>query len=233
MGITPWIEVTDLELPTDPNAAAAVVIASEVLYALSGQRFGGVREITEWYECPCRGRHGFGMACISQCQTRGRKGRRLTLRQGPVHSIIEVSTPGPTPTEILPSTDYVLVGARSLYPTDDATWDPCDGLVVTYSYGEVPTESAKAAAKTLADQLVWARNGDDKCVLPERVTSISRQGVSWTLLDPQEFLADGRTGIYTIDLFLKTVNPGRRVKRARVFTPDLPQPRQLRPLSGP
>ena len=63
--------------------------------------------------------------------------------------------------------------------------------------------------------------GDDECVLPQRVTPISRQGVSWTLLDPQDFLDNGRTGIYHVDLFLRTVNPDRARLRSRVFSPDL------------
>jgi hypothetical protein len=42
-------------------------------------------------------------------------------------------------------------------------------------------------------------------------------------LDPQDFLADGRTGIYAVDLFLKTHNPAQAVRPARVFTPDRPR----------
>ena len=58
---------------------------------------------------------------------------------------------------------------------------------------------------------------------PQRVTQVSRQGMSWTLLDPQDFLDKGRTGIYQVDLFLSTVNPRRRRLRSRVFSPDVPR----------
>ena len=66
-----------------------------------------------------------------------------------------------------------------------------------------------------------SRGGD--CSLPERVTSVSRQGMSWTLLDPQDFLESGRTGIYEIDLMLASLNPARALARPRVFSPDLPR----------
>ena len=47
--------------------------------------------------------------------------------------------------------------------------------------------------------------------------------MSWTLLDPQDFLDKGRTGIYQVDLFLRTVNPDGARLRARVFSPDIPR----------
>lgn len=52
---------------------------------------------------------------------------------------------------------------------------------------------------------------------------MSRQGVSFTILDPQAFLKEGRTGIYDIDLFIKTVNPDNARKRAKIFSPDIPR----------
>jgi hypothetical protein len=71
---------------------------------------------------------------------------------------------------------------------------------------------------------LWA--GDDDCALPQRVTSVSRQGVSYTILDNQEFIQELRTGIYVIDLFLKTVNPDNARKKAKVFTVDVPRARR-------
>ena len=45
--------------------------------------------------------------------------------------------------------------------------------------------------------------------------------MSFTLLDPQDFLDKGRTGIYEIDLMLSALNPAGALKRARVFSPDI------------
>ena len=46
------------------------------------------------------------------------------------------------------------------------------------------------------------------CSLPERVTSVTRQGVSWTLLDPQDFLAQGMTGVARLDQWLSVAKRG-------------------------
>jgi hypothetical protein len=84
------------------------------------------------------------------------------------------------------------------------------------------------AARTLAIEFckMWA--GED-CELPQRVTSISRQGVSYTILDPQDFVQEGRTGLYMVDMFLKSVNPDKARNRARVFSPDTSRARRINP----
>jgi tetrahydromethanopterin S-methyltransferase subunit B len=53
--------------------------------------------------------------------------------------------------------------------------------------------------------------------------------VSYTLLDSQDFIDDMRTGIYAVDLFLKSVNPDKARAKARVFTPDIPRARRYNP----
>jgi hypothetical protein len=97
---------------------------------------------------------------------------------------------------------------------------------VTYSYGIEPPTLGKMAARTLAIEFAKLWSGDDDCMLPQRVTSVSRQGVSYTILDSQDFIDDMRTGIYAVDLFLKSVNPDKARAKARVFTPDLPRARR-------
>ena len=82
---------------------------------------------------------------------------------------------------------------------------------------------AKMAVLEFAGQFVKAVECPGECKLPERITSVSRQGVSFQVFDPQDFMNEGRTGLYTVDIFLKSVNPDRAQKRARVFSPDMPQ----------
>jgi len=84
----------------------------------------------------------------------------------------------------------------------------------------------KMAARTLAIEFVKLWTGDDDCALPQRVTSISRQGVSYTLLDSQDFIDDLRTGVYAVDLFLKSANPDKARAKSRVFSPDVPRARR-------
>ena len=89
---------------------------------------------------------------------------------------------------------------------------------IDYTYGvfELP-EVMETAVAALAKEVLAADVGDT-CRLPERVTSVNRQGVSWTLIDPQDFLDSGRTGVYEVDLAIKVMNPSGAKARARIFT---------------
>jgi hypothetical protein len=79
----------------------------------------------------------------------------------------------------------------------------------------------------LATELVKLYEGDDTCALPQRVTSVNRQGVSYTVLDNQDFIDELKTGLYAVDLFLKTANPDKARARSRVFSPDTPRARRI------
>jgi hypothetical protein len=106
--------------------------------------------------------------------------------------------------------------------------EPC--VYVTYTYGNPPPGPLLAAINSLAQEFASYREGED-CRLPERITSVSRQGVSWTILDPQDFLENGQTGIYEVDLALSLYGP-RAFARARVFTPSNPPPLRLEAYNG-
>jgi hypothetical protein len=85
------------------------------------------------------------------------------------------------------------------------------------------------AARKLAIEFARLWSGDADCELPQRVTSVSRQGVSYTILDNQEFIEELRTGLYEIDLFLKVVNPDNARRKSKVFSPDQPRARRYTP----
>jgi hypothetical protein len=118
--------------------------------------------------------------------------------------------------------DYSYIAAPS------RCWRACDDVTVSYKFGTRPPALGRIAARALADQYILAMSGSDECALPARVTQVSRQGMSWTLLDPQDFLDKGRTGIYQVDLFLTAVNPDGARLRPRVFSPDLHRARTKR-----
>lgn len=100
--------------------------------------------------------------------------------------------------------------------TEDNTFE------VSFTYGQAPPASGVLAAKVLACELALACTGGDGCRLPKRVTSIVRQGIAMTVIDPFEFLTDGLTGLYEVDLFLGT-HGAARTKRmpAAVVNPDI------------
>jgi hypothetical protein len=155
---------------------------------------------------------GYQQCCCSGCGVF----HRIRLRSTPVRRVIDVQVGGRS----LKPDEYVILDHSILgFLTPDACCAEC--IVVTYLYGSIPPGGEQAAIK-LANELIAAGDGMD-CALPQRVTSVSRQGVSWTLLDPQDFLNDRRTGIYEIDLMLAALNPVKALMRPRVFSPDLPR----------
>lgn len=230
-------------LLSDEQWAIVLMQCSEILFYLSGRRFygGGCTEIVilrshpnspgtgmwpyhdSWGDCPCWssarwvsgelyppplglfvGQHYAAMA--------------IGLPRSPVTAVTAVLHNG------VAFTAWRLTRSGWLERTDGGSWDLCqDSTEVSYSFGEAPPESGVQAAVALAVQVALAIGGSVDCQLPQRIQSITRQGISMAVLDPQEFLADGRTGIYMVDLFLAAVNPHGRGQRGRVWSPDLPR----------
>jgi hypothetical protein len=89
--------------------------------------------------------------------------------------------------------------------------------------------AGRMAARVLALEFAKLWAGDEDCALPQRITSVSRQGVSYTILDQQDFLDELKTGLYVVDLFLKSVNPDKARAKARVFSVDVPRGRRYTP----
>jgi hypothetical protein len=244
--VAPWITTDVLVDPLSPHADDAIEAASFVLYMLSGRKYGGVRTVTEEYCQLGTSQFGVGYGHQNRMMLPGSGGypmafpvleegaitnrfwgdwsscascgclHMLRLRGGPILSVQAMYSG-----ESAISLDDVVIYDYSyvaVYP--GRCWDTCGNVEVTYTYGAPPPALGRLAAIALADQYLLAMAGSEDCMLPQRVTSISRQGMSWTLLDPQDFLDKGRTGIYQVDLFLTTVNPDGAKLRSRVFSPD-------------
>jgi hypothetical protein len=81
----------------------------------------------------------------------------------------------------------------------------CDNVVrVVYTIGSNLPPGTEALCAWLALEYGKAAAGQ-ACALPERVSNITRQGVSWTVIDPQDFLDKGYTGMSRIDNWLAPV----------------------------
>lgn len=129
--------------------------------------------------------------------------------------------------ELDPST-YSLRNHAYLHKRNGA-WDlRSNEIVVNYLYGMDPPEAGKRAAVRLASEIMKAITNPEECALPERVTSVSRQGVNYTVLDPQEFINDGKTGLFEVDMFIHAANPAKAYKRPRVLIPGVPQGETIR-----
>jgi hypothetical protein len=152
---------------------------------------------------------------------------QVNLGRSDVTEILNVTIDGVT----LSAANYRLDHGRWLVRTDGGFWPCCQNLAkdigedgtwsIELEYGLAPPEMGRLAAAHLAGELIKSCTGGD-CDLPERVTTITRQGVTLALLDPQLFLTEGRTGLYQVDLFLAAVNPNGLARRASAWSPDIP-----------
>lgn len=214
-----WITEADTIAPTDPDAALHVEAASWILYKLTAEKYSGIVERTEWYglgnsEC---------FTCLSDIEHRHvfyRTGEadRIRLRGTPVISITSVTQGGVA----LSPTDFRVLNSMYLAKAGGGCWDLNNGVEVVYNSGTRPPEAGRQAAIRLANEFILSATDAGACSLPDRVTAISRQGMDYTILDPQDFLDKGKTGIYEIDLFLRTANPVGAKKKPRVFIADAP-----------
>jgi hypothetical protein len=242
-----WVTPEELGTYADSDYAyEACKSASYLLWGMSGRKFSGVTTVTERYvssydpylrsggssltyspvllqgnvvNMPSGGRYaeddfqGDGTSSNSRVRLRGRK-------------VVKVHTLRDLDGNIIEPSKYYLSDHSTIFGIPGAGWSPSQ-VEVTYTYGSPAPSAGRAAARVLATELVKLYEGDDTCALPQRVTSISRQGVSYTLLDSQDFIDELRTGIYAIDLFLKTANPDKARARSRVFSPDQPRARRI------
>jgi len=244
-----WVEVEELGAYADSDYAYdAVKTASHLLWAMSGRKFSGVTTVTERYVSAYdpylrsggsrfnyspiliggmvqnisigavgRNSHrdfmGDGTSSYSRLRLRGRKVIKIHNMRDQNGVIIDSST-------------YYLAEHSTIYGTPGAQWSPSN-VEVTYTYGSPPPASGKAAARMFATELVKLFENDDTCALPQRVSTAARQGVSYTILDNQSFIDELKTGVYAVDLFLKTVNPDKARARSRVFSPDVPRARRI------
>lgn len=227
----PWATEADLCEPcndydseTLEHLEWALPAAADVLYELSGRRFPGI--CTTEVRPLCTRLPESGSCCGANVRHR--------LAHHPVRSIVQVLLDG---VELVEGTDYrlddqqLLVrlpdehGRRRVWPccqrtdldaTEEHTW------AVTYRHGTPAPRMGVVAAGILACELAMAcvPSLADRCRLPKKVTSVTRQGVT-IVMAPSDFLKDGKVGIYEVDLFLGTYNPKRIQQRATVMSPDV------------
>jgi hypothetical protein len=127
----------------------------------------------------------------------------------PVQEIIEVVIDG----VVLLDTEYRLegdllyrIGAK--WPSQNlaAPLDEPGTWSITYTRGFPPPEGTANLVGLLAKEFLTACAGG-KCALPRRVQTVSRQGVTYQMVDPTDIYTTGKTGISEIDLWLSAVNP--------------------------
>lgn len=244
-----WVVPSDLGTTYSDSEYAddACQMASNILWAMSGRKYSGITTVTERYITSVDSFRYQGISAKnfqahlingsvynmasedwndSAYQSDGTSSiSRIRLRGKPVQEVHLVRS---LYDGHIVDPDYYYVSEHNEIRAYSGTPWPPGNVEVTYTYGIRPPVAGRMAAKLFAIELIKFWTGDD-CALPDRVTSISRQGVSYTVLDNQDFLENMRIGIYAVDLFIKTANPSKALAPSKVFSPDIPRARRAAP----
>lgn len=178
------------------------------------------------------GGHWRGITCGScagaSCGCEGSSLTSIGL-PGPVQGIVAVEIDG----ALLPADAYHVTSHRFLNRKDGGGWPPFQDLsaelgepgtwAVTYLRGVPLPVGGRLALGSLACELALAYAGDEDCSLPQRVQSVTRQGVTVALMDSFADLDEGRTGIWEIDSWIASVTSAPSVPAVR--SPDYRGPR--------
>lgn len=145
---------------------------------------------------------------------------------GPVVTVEKILIDG---AELDPSA-YGIQDNRWIVRLDGGSWpqnqdltagpDEDGSFVVTYRRGIPVPVDGQVAAGALACDMAKAELGQ-ACALPDRASSVSRQGINIELMDPAEFFENGLTGVTATDRWILAVNPGRRRGSVGVWSPDV------------
>lgn len=171
----------------------------------------------EWFNMGC--------GCVGTCSCAETGPTSLRL-PGPVVEVVSVTIDGVA----LPSSAYQVLYGRNLVRLDGDVWPACQNLLadatqegtfeVVYRRGvEVPT-GGQIAAGVLACELAKAACQDGTCQLPQRVQTVTRQGVTVGIVDAFQGLTDGRTGIWLIDAWVAATKGATKKAFAGVRSPD-------------
>jgi hypothetical protein len=230
------------------DRAAFEEMAADYLWNWTLKSFGVCSTVLRPCRSDCRGstywRRGNGLhpaiiggqwtnlvcgACGDNCTC----GVPTSLRlPGPIVSISQVLLGG----VVLPPAAYRVDNGTTLVRTDGGRWPWCQDMAlpttapgtfsVAYDFGREVPIGGQLAAGVLACELAKAACRDSTCALPQRVQTITRQGVTMAMLDPFDGIEAGRTGIWLIDSWVASI-----VKPTRpggVYSVDVPRPKERR-----
>lgn len=177
--------------------------------------------------------------CVSDCHC----GPELceVYLPGPIYDIVAVDINGEV---VDPLTYNILDGqylVRSSATPEDALggtcWPSCQDMslppgeagtfTVTYRTGIPVPALGQAAVTALTAHYIKGCSGCgcgvSNTAAGRNLSRLSRQGVDLEFANPQDVLADGRTGIEIVDQFIHAVNPAGLPRAMRVLSPDAPK----------
>ena len=143
---------------------------------------------------------------------------------GPIVSVTEILIDG----AVFDPAEYRVDSGRYLVRTDGEGWPTAQNMQdpttevgtwsVTYTRGTEVPAGGQVAAALLAIQLWKASCKDSSCDLPQRVQTITRQGVTVAMLDSFDDIDQGHTGIFLIDSWIASLM--KPPLRPLVYSPD-------------
>jgi hypothetical protein len=142
----------------------------------------------------------------------------------PVDSIVAVTIDG----ETLDPAAYRVDNRSTLIRQDGGRWPTCQNLAlpagevgtwsVRYRWGAPVPAGGQVAAGKLACEMAKAYCGSSDCELPERIQTVTREGVTVGFLDPFEGLEAGKTGLWLVDSWVASIRTAPA--RSTVRSPD-------------
>lgn len=226
--MTAWATRDDMpDLPDGVNASDdeiqdALLAASGILYRFTGKQWPGiVHDVVRPQSVAC-GCTGVRSGCHHVSE--------FALPGSPVLGVSEVLIDG----DLVPEDRYRLDDGRYLVWIGDELggrggWPCCQRIdldpdqkqtfQVSYTWGGIPDRGGVRAAAVLGYELLLATKPKSGCRLPQRVQSVTRQGVSYVLLDPMNLFDKGRTGLAEVDLWVASIGIGQTRRRSAVVDP--------------
>ena len=225
-----WAQPSELPVDAQPlhtysTWCAILSLASDILWSATGRRWRNVQAsetVTlddQHYGCALPDsrayRYGYGYAWWQNPLTPS----RVRLPRPDVTAITSVSLSGTALYE------YRLAGNWAIR-TDGHGWPLSSTTLISYQFGRRVPLAGNLAAILLATELGKAIAGK-ACQLPARVTSVVRQGISFTELESLAILNAGLTGIHAVDSWILAANPKKTTQQAQVWSPDIVEMRPV------
>jgi len=253
MGVcTPWATIDDApdSFEGDPDVLESVLpLASDILFELTRRRWPGTchdefRPMAQfraaayprWWPDDQRGSLGW-CSCNRARETGCARLPEIKLPGTPVDAdSIKVTLNG------VDFTDFALHDHRFLVRTDGDGWPCCQDLLaplsedhtmgIEYDFGLGPPDSGVIVCMQYALQLALSLDAEavasNKCQLPKRVTTITRQGITMAVLDPMVFIQKGMVGLALVDQWVASVNLGSDRRAGSVLVPgQVPTARRI------
>lgn len=217
-----WVSLEDLESCVDENVdtdgldfEGVAEYVSQVMYSLTGRQFGGLCGPLTVYPFD-----ETGCGCVRQ----GKCCCRVLLKiPGPIFDVDMVVVDG---VGLVEGDDWIKAGSQALrrvggsWPCLKEYRDPSPDFYVTYTRGRPIPVAGRVAARELGCQIVKTVLGLPCDLATQGLVGVTREGVQLQFDDPEELVDKGLTGIRSVDLWIASVNPFRRKRRAQMYRGD-------------